>query len=76
MTTHLDQLQMFYAAHDRLADQNEAFLELVSHSSNPMTNDDLRKLVERHPDRYGRFAHFIGKLGDEVDVPDNFVEAP
>ena len=76
MTTHLDQLQMFYAAHDRLADQNEAFLELVSHSSNPMTNDDLRKLVERHPDRYGRFAHFIGKLGDEVDVPDNLVEAP
>ena len=64
MTNAHDQLRMLYAAHDRIADQNEAFLELVSHPTNPMTDDDLRKLVERNPERYGRFANFLGKLAD------------
>ena len=76
MTTSHDQMRMFYAAHDRLAAENMAFMDLVNHPTNPMTNDDLRKLIERHPDRYGRFAHFIGKLGDGVDVPDKLKEAP
>ena len=67
MTNAHDQLRMFYAAHDRIAAQNEAFLELASHPTNPMTDDDLRKLIERNPERYGRFANFLGKLKGEQD---------
>lgn len=64
MTTTEDQRRMFYAAQEKTAAENRAFMDAVNDPANPMTNDDLRKLVERHPDRYGRFAHFIGKLAN------------
>lgn len=56
--------QMFWDAHDKIAGLNAAFMDLVNDPANPMTNDDLRKLIKKSPDIYGRFAGFIGKLAD------------
>ena len=63
MTT---QRQHCSLAEKRIFEQNEVFLELVNHPTNPMTNRDLERLIERRPDRYGRFAGFVGKLKDDV----------
>lgn len=56
------QIDHFNVAHKRIADANEAMLELL-YGSNPITDDELRKLVEKRPDTYGRFAGYIGKRG-------------
>jgi len=56
------QLEMWRDAERRASKLNEAFLELVSHPSNPMTRDDLARLIARRPDTYGRFSGFLVKL--------------
>lgn len=47
-------------AHDKIADANLAMLDLL-YGTNPITDDELRALIERHPERYGRFAGYLGK---------------
>jgi len=56
------QLQMYREAERKLADANEAFMDMVKDPVNPMTNDDLERLIARWPERYGRFSGFLGKL--------------
>ena len=58
------QAQMYYDAERKSAELNNAFLELVC--NNEITNEDLRKLIEKRPERYGRFAGFVGKLPDTI----------
>lgn len=58
------QLQMYYAAERKIAAGNQLFMELINHPTNPLTNTDLAKLVARWPQRWGRFAGFLGKLKD------------
>ena len=60
------QFQMFYEAHRRIADLNNAFMDLVPDASNPMTKQDLERLIARWPERYGMFAEFLKVLPDEV----------
>ena len=60
----MNQLQMFYEVQRKLGEGDRAFMELVNHPTNPMTNADLKALLERHPDRYSRYAGFVGKLRD------------
>lgn len=56
------QLQMYREAERKLVDANEAFMDMVNDPDNPMTNDDLERLIARWPERYGRFSGFLGKL--------------
>ena len=56
------QAQMFYEAHRKLADADQHFLDMVNCPENPLTNDDLIKLVEKFPQRWERYSGFIGKL--------------
>jgi len=42
---------------------NKAFLELIN-DKDPMTNNELRILIKRRPEVYGKFYKFIGKLQD------------
>ena len=56
------QMQMYQEAERKLADANEAFVDMVNDPVNPMTNDDLERLIARWPERYGRFSGFLGKL--------------
>ncbi|MEB8474025.1 hypothetical protein [Acidithiobacillus ferriphilus] len=58
------QLQMFWAAHRRVADANIAFMEMVTCKENPLTRRDLEALIRRNPERYSRFAHWLDKLPD------------
>lgn len=60
------QLQMYWEAEQRIFDRNNLFLELVSHPTNPLTNQDLERLIARWPERYEMYSGFLGKLKDEV----------
>lgn len=60
------QIQMFYEEQSKIAALNAAFMELVNHSTNPLTNQDLERAIARWPERYSMYAGFIGKLKDEV----------
>ena len=60
------QLQMYREAEQKLFDANRAFMEMVNDPVNPMTNQDLERLIARFPARWERFSGFVGKLKDEV----------
>lgn len=60
------QLQMYRDAEQRIFDRNRGFLELVSHPTNPLTNQDLERLIARWPERYEMYSGWLGKLKDEV----------
>ena len=62
----LTQLQMWHEAEMKAFNLNQAFMEMISDSTNPLTNQDLERLIAKDPDRYGRFSGFIGKLRDEA----------
>ena len=54
------QMYQFHKAHEAISDQNDVMLELL-YGANPITDDELSKLIERNPARYGRFAGYLGK---------------
>jgi len=60
------QFQLFYEAHRRISDRNNAFMDLVTDESNPMTKQDLEGLIARWPKKYGMFVEFLKVLPDEV----------
>ena len=62
------QFQMFYEAHRRISDRNNAFMDLVTDESNPMTKQDLERLIARWPEKYSMFAEFLKVLPDEVQA--------
>lgn len=59
------QMQMFEESQQRLFSANQAFMDMVNHPTNPMTNQDLERLIAQWPERYGRFSGFLGILKDE-----------
>lgn len=58
----ISQLRQYELARRKLADGNEAFMELVTHPTNPMTREDLTALIKLRPERYSRFAGWIDVL--------------
>lgn len=58
------QLQMFMAAHRKIADSHIAFMDMVNCQENPLTRRDLVALIRRRPDRYSRYSHWLDKLPD------------
>ena len=60
------QYKMYQEAEQRIFDRNNAFLEMVNDPVNPLTNQDLERLIARFPVRWARFSGFVGKLKDEV----------
>jgi len=58
------QEQMFYEAQRAISDADMHFMDMVKCKENPLTNDDLVKLVDRFPERWERYSSFIGKLSD------------
>ena len=55
----MNQIQMYYAAVRRGGELNELFLELVRDG---MTRDELQKLIDKRPERYGRFSGWLERL--------------
>ena len=58
----MTQAQMYYAAEKKAASLNEAMLDML-YGANPISDDELRKLIEKRPNVYGRFAGYLGKRG-------------
>jgi hypothetical protein len=58
------QMQLYRESEARVFDQNRHFMEMINNTENPLTNSDLTNLVKLFPQRWGRFAQFIGKLKD------------
>lgn len=58
----LTQKQMFEIERRKIADLNNAFMDMVRCAENPMTREDLEALIAKRPKRYGRFAGFLDKL--------------
>ena len=56
----MDQKQMFYSEHRKIADLNKAMLEAL-YVENPITDAELSALIKKRPHVYGRFSGFIGK---------------
>lgn len=56
------QVQLYRDAEEKIAAANIHFMDMVNDPINPLTNDDLAKLVERFPQRWERFSSYIGKL--------------
>ena len=59
------QQQIFWEAHRRVADANDAFMDLINCKENPIARQDLEALIKRNPARYGRFSGFLDKLIEE-----------
>lgn len=62
----MTQIEMYRNAEQKLFEQNLALLALATDPINPLTNQDLERLIARWPERYGRFSGWIGKLKDET----------
>ena len=45
-------------AERKLADANEAFMDMVNDPVNPLTKHDLERLIARRPEKYARFSGF------------------
>ena len=56
------QLQMYYAAERRAAKRDQEFLTIAFHPNNPMTQRDLKRLIERRPELWGRYEGYLPKL--------------
>ena len=54
------QVQMFYEAGKKIAAGNDAMMDLIRDGD--ISNDELQKLIDKRPDKYGRFQGFVGKL--------------
>lgn len=53
------QTQLFWAAHRRVSDENEQFLNLVE---NGLTRADLEANIKRRPSLWARFSNWLDKL--------------
>ena len=58
------QHQMYYEAVRKQGELDQLFIQMISDPDQPMTNDELRQLIAKRPELYGKFSGFIGKLSD------------
>lgn len=56
-------IQIWYAIERKSADLNIAFMDAFMDAlKDGLTAEELRKLIEKRPLVYGKFAHWIEKL--------------
>lgn len=58
------QEQMFYEESRKIGEMDELFMEMINDPVAPMTNSELKALIAKRPERYSRYAGFVGKLAD------------
>lgn len=56
----MNQLQMFYQEQRKIADGDNLMMEMIRNSE--ITNDELAELIKKRPEKYGKFAGFVGKI--------------
>jgi hypothetical protein len=63
------QLELFEAARRSIAEANSHFLAMVTHPSNPLTREDLERLIARRPALWRRFESWLPKLPSREASP-------
>ena len=58
----ISQAQHLQMAQARSARADQTMLDLLF-GRNPITDDELRKLIAKRPEVYGRYAVYLGKRG-------------
>jgi hypothetical protein len=58
------QSQHFWTAHRKLHDKISLFNE-IQHGPNPLTEDEMRAMADKWPERYGFMLAFCQKADDE-----------
>ncbi len=53
------QRRHFWLAHRRLHDRMSTFVE-IQQGPNPLAPEEVRRLIERDPERYGIFERYAG----------------
>ena len=56
----MNQVQMFYQEQRKIGEGNDLMMEMIRNSE--ITNDELAALVKKRPEKYGRFAGFVGHI--------------
>ena len=55
-----EQAQIRQTVEKKMFSVNETMLDLLF-GANPITDDELRELITKRPEVYGRFAKYLGK---------------
>lgn len=58
------QYQLCQEAAKKANARDVAIMEMINDPINPMTKADLKRLIEKFPERYARYAGMIDKLKD------------
>jgi hypothetical protein len=58
---------MFYRAHDQIAERNRHSFA-IQNGPNPLTSAEIRRLAEKHPERWGAFLGFADAMDQQVRV--------
>jgi hypothetical protein len=58
---------MFYRSHDVIAERNRTFFA-IQNGPNPLTPDEIRRLAQKHPDRWSAFLGFADAMEQPVKV--------
>ena len=53
------QADFFYHAHRMIADKDKLFIEMRNHPTDPLTDEDLAKLIEKNPATWGRYEAYL-----------------
>lgn len=56
------QVELFYQEARRIGEKHRFFMDMIKDPVNPLTNDDLSKMIKRWPERYSCYSGFLGKL--------------
>ena len=58
----MNQKQMYYQAVRKQTDADLVFMEMIKHPTDPLTADELRRLIAKYPQRWKRYEGFIPLL--------------
>jgi hypothetical protein len=54
------QKEHFWTSHQQVSAGDQTMMDLLF-GPNPITDDELRKLIAKRPSVYGRYANYLGK---------------
>lgn len=60
--TTKNQYHLCSSARQRVADENEVFLQMVNSKTNPLTQSTLKRMIKNFPTRWKRFENWLPKL--------------
>lgn len=56
------QKQTYYEAVRKQGEMNETLMEMLRHPTHPLTKDELRQLIKKRPEVYGRYCKLCDNM--------------